>query len=378
MRDVIVVGAGPSGSYMGYELSKLGLNVLVLEDHREVGKPVECTGLVSERVMKLVRTKAAVNSVHGARIFFPNGESTNISKAERTVVMDRDRFDKDVAGMAIEGGSDFSIDSRAVRVRELEDSVEVRYRRSGNIVEEKARVVVGADGVNSIVRKDIYGSVPKRMVSAYQVDAAYEMPDQDSVDVYIGSETSGGFFGWATPAGETTKIGTGALYPTARKFFENLNSKFGKDRILGLNGGVIPISYLGRTYSSRTILVGDAAGIVKPLSGGGIYTGIISSQCGAGVIADAIECDSVNRRHLSAYQRSWKKKLGLELWFDGLIQRLYSSISDRSFDRLYRLISRPEVTSVINGVGDIDYPSRVVLSVIARNPEILKYLLVRK
>lgn len=378
MRDVIVVGAGPSGSYMGYDLSKRGLDTLILEEHREVGKPVECTGLVSERVMKYVHTRAGVNRVNGARIIFPNGESTHIRKSEKTIVMDRDRFDKDVAGMAIDAGSDFSIDSKVIGVRESRECVEVRYRKSGNLVEERARVVVGADGVNSRVRRDIYGNRPRRIVSAYQVDAAYELPDQDSVEVYLGSGTSGGFFGWATPAGDTTKIGTGSLYPTAKKFFDNLNARFGKDKVLGINGGAIPISYLRRTYSDRSILVGDAAGIVKPLSGGGIYTGIVSSECGAGVIADAIEHDRVGMRKLSAYQRLWKKKLGLELWFDGLVQKLFSSLSDNTFDRLYSIISTPEITSVINRVGDIDYPSRVVLSVIARNPEIVKYLLVKR
>lgn len=96
------------------------------------------------------------------------------------------------------------------------------------------------------------------------------------------------------------------------------------------------------------------------------------------MISSALENESVNRRTLSQYQRKWKRKLGLELWFDGLVQKLFASLSDNTFERLYRVISRPEVTSVINRVGDIDYPSKVVLSVIAKNPEILKYLLVRK
>ncbi len=378
MRDVIVVGAGPSGSYMGYDLSRHGFDVLLLEEHKEVGRPVECTGLVSERVMKLVHTKAGVNKVSGANIHFPGGEITHVSKSEKTIVMDREQFDKDVSRMAIDAGTDLCIDSRAISVKEHADYTEVKYRKAGKLVEEKAKVIVGADGVNSRVRKDIYGFRPKRIVSAYQVDAAYEMQDQESVDVYLGSKTSGGFFGWATPAGPLTKIGTGSLYPTARNFFNNLNSRFGKDRILGINGGAIPISYLKRTYSDRSILVGDAAGIVKPLSGGGIYTGIISSQCGSQVISSALENESVNRRTLSQYQRKWKRKLGLELWFDGLVQKLFASLSDNTFERLYRVISRPEVTSVINRVGDIDYPSKVVLSVIAKNPEILKYLLVRK
>lgn len=373
-----MVGAGPSGSYMGYSLSKLGHDVLILEEHKEVGKPVECTGLVSERVMNLVRTRAETNYVTGANIIFPDRNSMHIEKTEKTIVMDRDRFDKDVAGMAIGAGSDFSINSRAVSVKEYADHVSVKYRKDGNLVEEKASVVVGADGINSIVRRDLYGTRPSRIVSAYQVDSAYTMEDQRSVEVYLGSYASGGFFGWATPSGDLTKIGTGSLFPTAKRFFQNLNRKFGSDRIIGINGGAIPISYLRKTYSNRSILVGDAAGIVKPLSGGGIYTGIVSSKCGAGAISRAIENEKVNSRSLSMYQKLWKKELGRELWFDGIVQRLFSSLSDRTFDRMYRIISRPEITEVINRKGDIDYPSKVVLSVILKNPEIMAYLLAGK
>ena len=81
MRDAIVVGAGPSGSYLSYELSRMGYDVLNLEEHNEVGKPVECTGLVSERVFRYVKSRAKVNSVSGAHIYFPNGEEVHPIRA---------------------------------------------------------------------------------------------------------------------------------------------------------------------------------------------------------------------------------------------------------------------------------------------------------
>ena len=117
MHDVLVVGSGPSGSYVSYSLAKLGFDVVNMEEHREVGRPVECTGLVSERVFKYVKTKAEVNSVNGAHIFFPNGKSIHIHKGDRTIVMDRDQFDKDASAMAISSGADIRINSRVLSVK---------------------------------------------------------------------------------------------------------------------------------------------------------------------------------------------------------------------------------------------------------------------
>ena len=85
MHDVLVVGSGPSGSYVSYSLARLGFDVVNMEEHREVGRPVECTGLVSERVFKYVKTKAEVNSVNGAHIFFLISAPEDMAIAEASL-----------------------------------------------------------------------------------------------------------------------------------------------------------------------------------------------------------------------------------------------------------------------------------------------------
>jgi digeranylgeranylglycerophospholipid reductase len=368
LRDVIVVGSGPSGSYSSHLLSKMGYDVLNLEEHKEIGRPVECTGLVSERVISMARTKAPVNSVYGAYVHFPNGEFVHVRKGEKTVVMDRDQFDKDVSAMAISSGTDVEINSRVVSVTSGSEYSTVKYRKDGILKEERARMIIGADGINSRVRKDVFGSVPSRVVSCYQVDSAVRMEDQESVSVFVGSRITRGFFAWATPAGDMTKIGVGSVGSPAANYFRNFNSMFPRDRILGINGGGIPITYLKRTYADRTLLVGDAAGIVKPLSGGGIYTGMVSAKHAAETARKALEIGDFSAHFLSRYQRSWKRDLGRELWIDGIIQKLFASLNDDTFNRIYKMISKPSVLRVIDSVGDIDYPSRVVLSLMLRKP----------
>lgn len=378
MRDVIVVGAGPSGSYLSHRLAGLGYDVLNLEEHREVGKPVECTGLVSERVFKYVKSNSKVNAVSGANVFFPNGKSVHIEKPEKTIVIERDRFDQDVSAMAITSGADVKIDAHVFSVKTDEKGAYIKYKENGQIKEESARVVVGADGVNSIVRKELYGVKSRRIVSTYQVDSAVRMEDQDSVEVYLGSESTHGFFGWATPAGEFTRIGVGTHGISPFRYFGNISRKFPQNRIMGITGGAIPIAYLKKTYSSRSLLVGDAGGIVKPLTGGGIYTGVVSAGHAANTLKRALDDDTFTEQVMSAYQKAWRKELGRELWVDGRIQKYFARLSDKTLDRIYEAVSKKRMIDLINHMGDIDYPSTVVLSLAVRNPGLLMRLIARQ
>jgi geranylgeranyl reductase family protein len=375
MQDVIVVGAGPAGSYAAFMLAKKGFTVTQLEEHREVGKPVECTGLVSKRVLSFVNTKSIINRVHGAHVYFPNDGMINISKAEDTVVLERDEFDKDVSGMATGSGVNLLVNARALKITRNSEGVKVNLRHDGNVKEISARAVIGADGANSIVRKDLFGKRIGRVASAYQVESADVMEDQDNVNVYLGSKITKGYFGWATPAGDTSRIGTASIGGTSRSYFQELNRRFRNNKILSITGGPIPISTLKKTYGDRTILVGDAAGIVKPLSGGGIYTGILSGSKAARTLEIALENNNFSESYLAQYERMWKSEIGRELKVDLIIQKLFSKITDYSFNKLYEVISKEENMKVINRVGDIDFPSRVVASLILRNPTIISHIL---
>ncbi len=377
MYDVIVAGAGPSGSYLSYLLSKNGYSVLQLEEHREVGKPVECTGLVSERVFEYVKSRAQINTVHGANVYFPDGRNIHISKGEKTIVMYRDEFDKDAAAMAIGTGTDFHINSRVLDARSENDYAEVKYRENGEIKYARANVIVGADGANSTVRKSLNYERPKKLISTYQVDSSFHLDDQDDVNVFIGSQNSKGFFGWAVPSGEITRIGVGVDHVTAIKYFRNINSKFERSQILGINAGPIPINYLKRTYSNRSLLLGDAAGIVKPLSGGGIYTGIISAKNAYTAIDNAFKTENFTAETLKRYQSLWKHEIGRELFIDAVVQRYFSKISvnDALLTKIFNEIDSEKIINKINTIGDIDYPARIVFSIIMRRPKLIKYFL---
>ncbi len=375
MFDFVVIGAGPAGSNCSSRLSTMGYKTLQLEEHNTVGKPVECTGLVSRRVTDMVKTSSIVNRVHGANVFFPGGDHISIGKEEETLVLERDRFDQDVAAKTVASGTELRLNARVLNLERGKDSIKVTIRDNGTIKEVNCLAVVGADGSNSITRKILFPTQRfKRIVSAYQIEGLKRLEDQDRVNVYLGSEFSRGYFGWNTPAGDFSRLGTAGFGMTREKFM-NLYRKFMNPDKVTITGGPIPISYLKKPYDERAILVGDAAGIVKPLSGGGIYTGMVSGDRAAETLNKAYENEDFTARSLSLYNRLWKKSLGKELFRDYYIQKLYARISDAAFDRIGKAISSPNMKEIISRIGDIDYPSRVVLSMMLRKPSILKNVL---
>jgi digeranylgeranylglycerophospholipid reductase len=371
LRDVIIVGAGPAGSYLSHMLAKQGFDVLNLEEHEEIGRPVECTGVVTERVFRYVRSKSIANTVSGANILFPGNRAIKIGKQEKTFVIYRDSFDKDVSGMAIGSGADVRLGARVRSVKVNDECAEVEFRDSGSLTTERARIVIGADGANSIVRKSLYTTRPSRVVSTYQVDASFTMQDQDRVSVFLGKSFSNGFFGWAVPTGNITRIGLGSIRKGALPYFLKLIKQFSPEpRILGITGGPIPISYLHRTSGNRSLLVGDAGGIVKPLTGGGIYTGIVSSYWASKAVSEGLESGRLDSRFLQRYEKYWKGEIGRELLIDGMIQKFYAALNDRYLSGLYRSISSRKSIEIINSSGDIDYPSKLALQLFLRNPSI--------
>lgn len=371
MKDAIIVGSGPSGSYLSHLLARRGYHILNLEEHPEIGRPADCTGVVTSRVFQYVKSKSIANRVKGANIYFPDADPMHIQKSDETIVIYRDAFDKDVSSMAIDAGAEVKLNSRVTQVRTDDGHAQVTYRENNNLRTESARVVIGADGANSVVRKDLYGEKPKRIVTTYQVDSAFRMEDQDSVSVYLGSKTSRGFFAWAVPTGNISRLGTGTIGSGARSYYEALSEYFPMDRVVGVNGAPIPISYLRKTYSRRSLLIGDAGGIVKPLTGGGIYTGIVSAKHAARALEEAFQKEDFSASFLSRYQNYWKSDIGRELWMDGIAQRFFAKLSDRGLRAIYNILSSKKVLETINNMGDIDYPSKLVLSVVARHPSIL-------
>ncbi len=360
--DVAIVGAGPIGTYIAGKLSKKGFDVAVFEEHSEIGNPSHCGGLLSSNVEKIVGKIGFMHYAKRARIHAPDGTFLDIGNEEpRAYVVDRVNFDRELARIAVSNGADVHIKER------------VKYV-SGSILTTtlntyRVKVIVGADGINSLVRKTIGAELPQ-IIGASQVMARFRSDDAERVEIFLGEDVAPGFFGWVIPYDENiAKVGV-ASYTKSYFYLQNLLKKL-KLKPLALQFGGIPIGFANRTYWKNMLIVGDAAGQVKATSGGGIYTGLRSAICAVKAIGNYLEG---REGDLKAYESCWKSIIGKELKRALYLHKIYRKMRDEDFNRIIKNLNDPEIIEVINKYGDIDYPSRVVWRVIRKKPFILKNL----
>src|SRR3989344_8423607 len=151
---IYIIGAGPAGCYTAYFLAKAGNKVKVFEEHREIGKPVQCTGLVTNHISEILRDdefkKTIANEINSAKIVAPNGTSAEIKLNE--CVIDRKKFDRYLASKAAKAGSEIHTTHKFIGIKNneliFENNKVIKLIRLN-----KDDVLIGADGPNSCVAK---------------------------------------------------------------------------------------------------------------------------------------------------------------------------------------------------------------------------------
>jgi len=385
--DVLIVGAGPAGSTAAYRLAERGLQVLVLEEHPRIGQPVQCAGLVSRRVLDLAGSESMVRaSVRGATVFGPGLGSISFKAAEpRAYVIDRAGLDVYLADRASRAGAEFRTSARFDRRLPSANGLE-RVRvvdGDGSASEVSARLVVGADGVSSAVARAYRLRRPVEILPAFEAEFPRSPGDADTVEVYLGRRFAPGLFGWWIPdgsGGARVGVAADADGTSARDYFQqlvaHLGRRFGAElgRPTGYLVSGIPIGALPKTHGPRVLLVGDAAAQVKPLSGGGIFTGMKCAEILARVAAEAIERGDLSEGALAQYDRAWRAELGEEFHRALYLRRIFTRLTDADLDALVAALKGAEMRATIVAFGDIDFPTHVVRQLLRASPSLVRLL----
>ena len=369
--DVVVVGAGPAGARTAALISEHGHSVIVLEEHNEVGVPVHCSGFITPRTLDIaeIESNIVLNSVKGALVYSDNIEKPLIlgGDIERAVVVDREMFDKSIARSSADSGASFRMNNKVVSVQRQDSFVEVLAIHDRKPMKYRARCVVGADGVRSVVANDLRRDSGE-MIWCIGAEAKLEGHPMDMVRIYASQSLAPGWFGWSIPTGTNrVRIGIGAAMESTslkpRKLLNDLLNEFAEHfkgiEILSFGGGFIPLYSASSTYADRALLVGDAALQVKPTSGGGIYTSLKAASYAAKTINGNLAEDSLDSESLSVYQNNWTEDFGQEMQRGLDIRQVYLSLGDDKLKRLIDIFRLPLFRSKINNYGDIDYPSRM-------------------
>ena len=383
MYDIAVIGAGPIGSYIAGELASSGFSVALIEEHAEVGKPVQCAGLITPRTFDITGRRIAVlNSISGARIHAPDGRKIEIDGGrEMAAVIDRSLFDRTLAEDAIRNGAELMLGT-GVRSIERGDNGKIILNsvKNHSKMEIGSRIVIGADGIQSVTARYAGMIIERRVFSGFEIETPSVITPSNKVDIFIGSEVAPEFFAWIVPTGDGGgRVGLAAP-GNAHKYFKNLERHLewgsyfdGNKAYHYIAGGIHIGPPAKRSYSNGALIVGDAAGQVKATSGGGIYMGLRAAVHAVSAVREALENGDTSTSSLKAYQDRWTADIGKELSTAYRIHRIYASLTDSELNGIFAVLDKKEVLDTIERYGDVDYPSKLVLPLLKAEPHLMKF-----
>ncbi len=336
MHDIVIVGGGASGLYLAGLLEK-DFDVIVIEEHKHTGGKA-CSGLYSTNIEKFIEISGECieHAVEGAVLHSPQNIQVKVAKEKTAAyVVNRDLFDKYLASRL---SCPLEFDTR---VGKIGIGKTARLFTDKGILD--SQIIIGADGANSAVRRHFKAS-PKEIVNGI-IAIANEPDSSKNVDLWFNKKLiSDGFF-WKIPRGEKTEygaLGKNVNYHMLESFFKL--SEYKK------HAAFIPIGPC-KTYFERCLLIGDAAGITKPWSGGGVLYAFNCARIAKNVIKTAFDRNDFSESMLKAYEDGWQEAIGANINMGLMGRQMLKSMSDNDLDSLFAQLSRQNLNRL-----DMDMP----------------------
>ena len=367
MLDAIVVGAGPAGNQTALKLAEAGHKVAVIDYRARPGDKL-CTGIVGRQCFEEYSVPASM-VLHEARsaTFFAKDTEPVLVQRERpqAYVIDRVAFVSRIAERAATAGARYITDSVVNSVEVDAECVRVTFR--SNLAGSKpitlnSRAAVIACGVGS--RMAEMAGLSSSVKLAHSSQTVVEVPSGADVSVILPGLLPSGHFGWLVPQGN----GKALLGVLGRpRTNDAAHAALQMAQASGLAGAhiadwqhwPIPVGSAPVTSNHRALLVGDAAGQVKPTTGGGIYYSLIAADIAATNLSDALRSDNLSASALRSYDQAWKDALGAELRIGRFARSIFERLDGATVARLLRA---SETSGLLNEEGSFDWHSKLITS----------------
>lgn len=370
--DVLVVGGGPAGAYAAWRLAADGFAVVVCEEHRTIGDPVHCTGVLATETFDDfgVPRDAIVNSLFTVNFVSPGGFRVSYGTADaHAVVIDRGRFDRDLAARAAEAGADIRTNARVTSLDV--DAHGVTAIAGGSRI--RARLAVLACGANYFLQRRFNLGLP----SAYLHSAQRELPVErlGDVELHFGASVAPGGFAWAVPVlrdgGRFVRVG--AMARRAPVCYAAMASRIGVSwGIESINEPprqkILPLGPIQRTVGDRLLVVGDAAGLVKPTTGGGIYYSLMSAALAADVAAPALRHNRLRAADLADYERQWRRRIDDELDSQSALRKIAERMTDGEIDALFELAQTDGIMPLVRRTARFNQHRHLIRALLQHPP----------
>jgi len=356
--DVAVIGGGPVGSHVAYKLAGMGYGVVVLEQKEKLGEQVCCTGIIGKECVDsfAIDDHVILRWVNSARLFSPSGKLLRLWRQEnQACILDRAAFDVAMAGRAQDRGVEYVLNSPVRHIEIGDNGVRVEVARQGQRSNFEAKAAVIAVGSGSRLVEGL-GKVG-RFVAGAQAEVEAEV---DEVEIYFGQKIAPGFFAWLVPTSPHRALVGLLSRRSPGLYLERLmSSLLAQGKIVSTEGklcyGGVPLKPLSRTYGERLLVVGSAAGQVKPSTGGGIYYGLLCADLAADNLHRALETNSLSARSLANYEREWKMKIARELKMGYWVRRFYEHLSDRQIDKIFDIMKAKGIVDTLLKADDLSF-----------------------
>ncbi len=358
---VSIIGAGPVGNYLASNLAKNGISVQVYEEHKVIGTPVACTGILTSYLTDFMKVdkEFVVNKINQTNVYSPDGNLASI-KLKDNYIVDRTLFDAHLAEIAKSNGAEYNI---GFKFTSMSKSLNGKYSmKFANGESREDDIIVGADGPSTSVgrAKGIYEG--RKFVTGHQARVKMnEKIDPNIIEFFL---DEGNYIGWLVPEDEKiARIGV-ASHVNVKKHFEELMKKR-PGKLLGWQSGAIPVYNPRLDYEKdKVYLIGDAATQVKATTYGGIIPGMHAADLLNEVIRDEMPDGS--------YQNGLKNGIGKDLHMHLMLRKLMNRFTKEDYNELIRMCEKKSVKDAIYKF-DREYPKRLLASLFFKEPRFVKF-----
>ncbi len=363
--DVAIIGAGPSGVMAAWRAAQSGAQTILLEREPNPGKKVCAEGVLEETLPDAEvspDSEFVANEISGAYLYPPD-ESKRVDVGGRGFILDKPAFLSVLSRRAESNGAEIAYGTSVSEVIRHNGRVLLTVRSAKDHFTIRARIVIGCDGVGSLLARRFFPRKNYQAIAALQYSMTNcKVADETRLEIYVGHQKAPSGYVWVFPKGHgTANVGVGLKGSNAKqmldKFIATHPQAFGNARVEKSMAAPVPVGGEVEEYvTDNMMLCGDAAGQVIPLTGAGIHTSLVAGKLAGEAAGEAIRANNVSLHMLKRYQQRFDALFGPRISNSLKALESFERLSDEDLNIIADYLEGQDLVEMANGF----HPTRAI------------------